>query len=249
MSLVQVLKSVVSFLKPYTAIIGAITVIYGSIWGVYKFLFRPQDLSVFVQREEVNFPSSIGDRFANVYNALSKTTDTSLAADAKAAYRYLQNTNNFWIITLRNETRKPIKDVSLRISGVSSLGAWAVNSDFLLQEERDKLLQKFAFDSIQDVMVLKDIEMLPGSQQLKVYVWGKLSGLSLEDNLIVTYGDGQGHVGLEYTATGFKAFLCEYLYELALITVSLFLVAYFRLLKKHRHAVATSLVSTTSVTP
>jgi len=236
MTLPTILVIINNKLKPYATLLGTIGVIIGAIVAVYAFLFRPQDLSVFVQREEVNFPVNINDEFVHVYNFVADSCrDSTVVADTRATYRYLQNTNNFWIITLRNETKKSLKNIVLRITDVSSLGAWAVNSDFLLQSERDKLVKSFTFDSTNSVVALNNIESLPGAEQIKLYIWGKLSTLNLDENLIVTYEDGQGHVGHEYKASGFKAFLCEYLYEFFLLTLLIFFIAYWRLIKKYRH--------------
>ena len=159
---------------------------------------RPHDLSVFINRQEVNFPSSINEKYLRVYNFIGDSCkDSTIISNAIETYQYLQNTNNFWIITLHNETSKSIKGIFLRITNVSSLSAWAVNSNFMTDEERDKLMKSLNFQQNNGVVNLNKIEFLPPQREIKIYIWGKLSSLTLDQNLIVSYEDGDAHVGNE----------------------------------------------------
>src|SRR5665213_2875272 len=209
----RLLKVINKALKPFSTLIGALVVIIGGVWSVYTILFTQQDLSVFIQQEQVNFPVNINDRYRNVYNYIADSCkDSSVAMDTKATYEYLQNTGDFWVISLKNETKKSLKNLTIIIKDVNALGSWAVNTDFLLQTQKEKLINNFQFDTANRIIALKDVEILPSHQELKLYLWGKLPSLNLDENLIVTYDGGEGHIGHRYEAFGFRAFLCANLY-------------------------------------
>jgi hypothetical protein len=194
------LKKVNKVLAPYAAFIGTVTLFITTTLTVYGLFFRPHDLSVFVQRQEVNFPQSINDKYGLVWNYLvDSCKDRAVDSAAYDTYTYLQNTNNFWTITLHNEAKRSIRTIIVKIFGVGALSNWAVNGNFLLDDEREKLMKNIKFDASRGVVVLNNIDLLPPHQEIKLYVWGKIPEIVLDNSLSVTYEDGEGHLGHEVT--------------------------------------------------
>ncbi|HEY4064110.1 MAG TPA: hypothetical protein VGM30_19525 [Puia sp.] len=222
--------------EPYVTFLTMLTVIIVSTISIYNFVIRPRDLSVYVKRQEVSFPVSINEKYIKVYNYLvSSCKDTAVDSAAWETYRYLQNTNDYWKVTLHNETGRSIKGITLRVTNVSSLSAWAVNGNYLLDEEKETLMKSVGFRPKSGVIILNKIELLPPHMDITLYLWGKLPDLVLDQNLAVHYEDGDGHTGHEITVYGFKAFVCEYLYTFVFVIFLLFFLVYRRIIKKYRH--------------
>ncbi|HEY4876058.1 MAG TPA: hypothetical protein VIH86_10825, partial [Puia sp.] len=64
------LKALNDALSPWASLIGFLTVFIVTTVSVYSYFFRPLDLSVFVNKQEVNFPISINNKYATVWNYL-----------------------------------------------------------------------------------------------------------------------------------------------------------------------------------
>ncbi len=231
------IKKINETIGPYWTFLVMVVFFVTTSFGVYSFLFRPQDLSVYVKRQEVNFPLSINNEYIKVWNYLiDNSKDSTVDSAALKTLRFLQNTNNFWIVTLHNATKKSIKHIIVKITDVSSVSCWALNGSFLLENERSELMKHVLFESASGLFVLNNIESLPPNMDISLYIWGKLPTLNLDQNLIVSYEDGDAHVGHEVTEVGFKAFLCEYLYEFLTLIFIVFFFVYRHLLKKFKDA-------------
>jgi len=227
---------VTSWLGPYAAFVGMVGGLLTSTFAVYKFIIRPQDLTVFVDKQEINYPISINDMYAKVIHYLADSCkDNEIKVAAEETNQYLQNTNNYWKITLHNQTDRSIKGIIIKITDVSLLSAYGINGHFLLDEEQARLMKSVKFEPSSGVIVLNRIESLPPHSDIAFYVWGKFNDIVLDETLIVTYEDGDAHVGHKVTLTGFKAFLSDYVYEIILLLCGTFFVVYRNLIKKYSH--------------
>ena len=101
MKLSESLKKINEAIAPYQAFLRMAFFFVVTAIAVYSFIFRPQDLSVYVNRQEVNFPLSINNEYIKVWNYLiDNSKDSTVDSAALNTLRFLQNTNNFWIVTL-----------------------------------------------------------------------------------------------------------------------------------------------------
>ena len=219
--------------KPWAALIAMYSGIVVAGGAVWTWIVKPKDLAVYIEKEQVNFPASINDRFERVYNYLTDSCrNFSVDSDAKATYEYLQNTNNFWVITIHNQTDHSVKGIGVRVAGVTSLGSSAVNGGFLTDSEKVSLMRSIHFDKDSKVVYLDRIDILQPKSDIKIFLWGKMADLALWSNLFINYDGGDARAGEEITVFGFKAFLCEYLYELLFLLCLLFGFVYWTKVKR-----------------
>ncbi len=222
-----------AFITTWAGFLTSFGVIITAALGTWHVVVRPRDLAVYIRKQDVNFPGAINDRFGRVYNyMLDSCRNLSLDSDAHATFVYLQNTNNFWVITLHNQTDNSVKDIAIKVSGVTALGSAAVTGDYLNDSETTAFTREVHFDSASKIVYLTKIEALHPRANLKFYLWGKMEDLALWSNVSVTYEGGDARAGEEYTTTGFKAFLCEYLYEILGLLAAVFAFFYWRATKR-----------------
>src|SRR5277367_279479 len=113
-----------AFITTWAGFLTSFGVIVTAAITTYNVVIRPRDLAVYINKQDVIFPSAINKRFIRVYNYMADSCQNlSLDSDAYYTLRYLQSTNNFWVITLRNQTKSSIKGVVLKVSGVTALGS------------------------------------------------------------------------------------------------------------------------------
>lgn len=218
-----------AFITTWAGFLTSVGVIIGAAIATWNVVIRPRDLAVYINKQDVNFPAGINDRFGRVYNyIIDSGRSRSLDSDVHATYVYLQNTNNFWVITLHNQTDNSVKGIVVKVSGVTALGSSAVTGDYLNDSESTALSREVHFDSASKIVYLAKIDALHPRANLKLYLWGKMDNLALWSNVSVTYEGGDARAGEEYTTTGFKAFLCEYLYEILVLFAAVFTYLYWR---------------------
>lgn len=237
MGLDQKIKKVKEALEPYYSLLGMIIFFVVSFLGVYKFVVRPPDLGVDIKREEVNFPNKINNEFSKVYKYLSDSSkNQGVISSAANVYLYLTNTDNFWSLTLTNETDKAIEKIRFRITNVSSLNSWGVSSSFFLDSEQNRIMQNISYQDKSGIIYLDKIDELPAKASLTIYLWGKMPKLSLDDNVFVDYSGGSARPSKQIEVSGFKAYLVDYIYEILFLIFLIFTAVYKHLLKKYRRA-------------
>lgn len=218
-----------AFITTWAGFLTSVGVIITAAIATWNVVIRPKDLAVYIRKQDVNFPAAINDRFGRVYNyMLDSCRSRSLDSDAYATLTYLQNTGNFWLITLHNQTNNSVKGIVVKVSGVTALGSSAVAGDYLNDSETTTLSREVHFDSASKIVYLTKIDALHPRANLKLYLWGKMDNLALWSNVSVTYEGGDASAGEEYTTTGFKALLCEYLYQILALVAFVFTFLYWR---------------------
>jgi hypothetical protein len=222
-----------AFITTWAGFLTSIGVIITAVIATWNVVIRPKDLAVYINKQDVNFPAAINDRFGRVYNyIIDSSRNLSLDSDVYATYVYLQNTNNFWVITLHNQTDNSVKGIAVKVTGVTALGSSAVRGDYLNDSESTALSREVHFDSASKIVYLTKIDALHPRANLKLYLWGKMDNLALWSNVSVTYEGGDARAGEEYTTTGFKALLCEYLYEILVLFAAVCTYLYWRTTKR-----------------
>jgi hypothetical protein len=222
-----------AFITTWAGFLTSVGVIITAAIATWNVVIRPKDLAVYINKQDVSFPAAINDRFGRVYNyILDSCRSRSLDSDAYATFVYLQNTNNFWVITLHNQTENSIKGIMVKVTGVTALGSSAVAGDYLNDSETTALNREVHYDSASKIVYLTKIDALHPKANLKLYLWGKMDDLALWNNVSVTYEGGDARAGEEYTTTGFKALLCEYLYQILALFAAIFTFLYWRTTKR-----------------
>ena len=210
-------------LKPYYTLIIMIIFFVGLFITSYKILVKSPKLSVFVSKENINYPNSINENYSKVYDSFMKgNPDSDLKVEANTVYSYLLKTKQNWIIRLKNETDKTVEKVNLRIINVSDITSWAVSSDYLLEEEKKEVLDKVKFQKSSGVVYLSDFVNIPPNSSMSLYLWGKFDESPWNDNIIVTYDGGVGIIEKRIEVTGFKAYLVDYCSEIMFFLLLLF---------------------------
>jgi len=223
--------------KPYHSLIVMLIFLVSGIIAVYQFVVKPPDLSIEIKKNEVNFPSSLSKKLDHLLRYLADSSKNDTAFENAGTLReYLVNTDYYWSITFKNETRLAIKSVNARIVNVSALNAWAVSSTYFSEKEKNAILQKISFEPQSGIIYLDKLDELPSKADLTIYVWGKLPTLSLDENIYVNYEGGSARIGKHLDVTGFKAYIVEYIYELFFILLLIFIAIYIRVVKKYTSA-------------
>lgn len=238
------LARLIGFLATWAGFITSFGVIIGAAIATWNVVIRPRDVAVYIRKQDVNFPAAITDRFARVYNYIVDSGGSrSLDSDAYETLAFMQHTNNFWVITLHNQTSSSVKGIVVKVSGVSALGSSAVTGDYLNDSESTALSREVHFDSSSKIVYLTRIDALHPKADLKLYLWGKMDNLALWSNVSVTYEGGDARAGEEYSTTGFTALLCQYLYLILTLFALVFTYLYWRITKRTANPATTATIN------
>lgn len=214
-------------LKPYYTLIGMILFFITLFVTSYGILIKSPDLSVSIEKENINYPSSINEHYNNVYNyIIGQNPNSELRTSASTVYDYLLRTKQSWTIRLKNETNKTLEKVNMRVINVSQITAWAVSTDFLLEEEKKKVLDKVKYQKNSGVVYLSDFISLPPQSSVSIFLWGKFDESFWNDNTIVTYDGGTGVIEKNIQVAGFKAYLVDYFFEIVFFSILIFSAVY-----------------------
>lgn len=107
------IKELNKILEPYYLLIIMIIFFIGGFVSLYKILFSPPDLLVRIEKENINYPSSINDSYIDIYSSIQ---DSSNVVDIKdksvELYNYLIKTKHQRVIEIKNNTNKTIKSIN-----------------------------------------------------------------------------------------------------------------------------------------
>ena len=76
MSVSSALEKTNNAFKPYYTLLLMFVFFISTTIAVYRWIVRPQDLSIFIEEQEVNFPNSINDKYNTVMILLVTTVKT-----------------------------------------------------------------------------------------------------------------------------------------------------------------------------
>lgn len=228
------IKDINKRIEPYYLLIMMLVFFIGGFIAILKIFFTPPDLLVKVTKEEINYPSSINEQYMDLFSFVQ---DSSKSEQTKSqsleVYNYLLKTKSQRILEIQNNTKNSIKGINIRMTSVKSLTSWAVNSEYLLEQEKDKLMKNIVFQDNSGIIYLKDAVNLPPSGTLKIYLWGDFDPLEWNESLIVDYDGGQAKIENSKTFSGLKAILAEYFYEIMIIVILTFILIYILQIQKN----------------
>ncbi|HEV7333141.1 MAG TPA: hypothetical protein VGN63_19050 [Flavisolibacter sp.] len=237
MGITQTVEKWNNKIGPYQTLIGMLIFFIGGAFGIYEFIIRPSDLSVSIDKKEINYPSTANNKFNNVYRYLvDSVRNKGIQQDAAVVYEYLINTQDFWTVILKNESDKTVKSIKLRITNVTSVNNFGISSPYLLDNESNEILSKIAFHDKSGIIYLDNIAELPSQASVSLYIWGKMPKLQLDENVFITYDGGEAKPAIETTVTGFQSYLATYIYEILLITLLIFIAVYIHAVNRKTNA-------------
>lgn len=239
MTLTAKIKKWKEKIDPYQSFIAMVIFFSGLFVGLYKFIVKPANLAITIHSQLVDYPSSIYKKVNNVYTFLkdsSTTKNRELLQNISDINDYLIYTNNYWEIKLKNETSDILKNVKIRLTSVGALNASSISSTFLLKAESAKIKDNIIFEKETGIIDITRIDVIPPNGELSIFLWGKIPQLAYDNNVFVTYDGGEAKPEKEVIATGFKAYLIDYVYELLILIFLVFLVLYRNIVKKGANA-------------
>jgi len=231
-------------LQPYYLLITMLIFFIGTFVGVYKFFFKPSDVVVKIDVQRINYPSSINSQFLDVHSYIQdSTSNADIKTKSTHIYKYLIGTKEQKTIEIINNTNKTIRSVNIREPRVRDLIAWAVNSEYLLEEEKDKLLRNIVLEEESGVVYMKDAVNIPPNGNLKIYLWGDFNNISWDESLIVNYDGGTAEIEYTRSFSGFQAIIAEYFFLILLFLIITFIIVYYLLVNKYANNQKNSRVS------
>lgn len=234
MNITENIRKLNKVIEPYYLLIIMLVFFIGGFSFIYRILLAPPDLLVTIQKENINYPSSINQDYLDIYSYIQESTKNSkLQLSALNTYSYLIKTKNQWTIEIKNNTNKTIRSINIRLPNVKNLTAWGVSSSYLLEEEKDKLMGNIDFQKTSGIIYLKDVVNLPPNADLKILLWGEFLDYSWDESLIVNYDGGIAKVEIPQKFTGFKSIIAEYFFEIFLFVVLTFVLVYLLQINKY----------------
>lgn len=228
------IKEINKKLEPYYLLIVMIVFFMAGFISIYKILFSPPDLLVRIEKENINYPSSINNTYADIYEYIHDSTNENLIkSKAVQVYEYLVQTRHQRVIEIINNTDKTIKSINIRYTSVRNLTSWAVSSSFLLEEEKDKLLENILFQKASGIIYLKDAVTLPPNGDLKIYLWGEFNPYDWDESLTVDYDGGVAKIEYNKSFSGYKAIIAEYFFAIFILIFLTFILVYHLQIRNH----------------
>lgn len=230
----QKIKVINKAIEPYYLLIIMVAFFIGSFITIYKVLFSPPDLIVNVQKENINYPNSINEEYIDLYSFIQDSSKNATLKDKSLiVYNYLIKTKSQRVLDINNNTNKTLKAINIRMTSVRDLTSWAISSEFLLEQEKDKLMKNVTFQNESGIIYLKDAVDLPPKGALKIYLWGDFDPYDWNESLIVDYDGGKARVENMKTFTGIKAILAEYFFEVFFFVFVTFCLIYYLQIRKY----------------
>lgn len=228
------IKEINNKIEPYYLLILMLVFFIGGFITLYKLLFSPPDLTVKIEKENINYPASINNKYISLFNYVQDSTnDLDLKRKSTEVYQYLIKTKHQRSLEIINNTNRTIKTINIRMSNVRDLTSWAVSSSYLLEEEKDKLLKNILFQENSGIIYLKDAVDLPPNGSLKIYLWGEFIDHSWLETLSVDFDGGAAKIEYSKSFSGLKALFAEYFFEIIFFIIITFIIVYLLQIKKY----------------
>lgn len=214
-------------IKPYYAFLFMLAFLWGIIFTSYKLIARPPGLSVAINKEIINYPSKINNEIIDVYNHFKNSEDNKqIKASIFKLYNYLINTQDYWGITISNNSSKIIRDINIRILNVSDLTSWGVSSNYLLDKEKQKIIDNVSFNESSGIINLKNSVTLPPEASLCIHLWGAFDEFNFSENVFVIHDGGTGKIIKTAEVSGLEAFIANSAGEILFLLIFIFLIVY-----------------------
>jgi hypothetical protein len=232
--MMELIKKLNRAIEPYYLLITMLIFFIAGFFSLAKFILSPPDVLVTVKKENIHYPSSINQDYAKLYQYIQDSTKSSQVQNLSyEVYKYLNNTKTQWILDIQNNTDHKIKSINIRMSDVSDLTSKGVSSEFLLDEETEKLLQNLIFQKNTGILYLKDGVDLPPNGTLKISLWGEFNNYDWIESLSIDYENGTAKIEYPKLFVGWKALVANYFLEIFIFIIATFVLIYYLLVKKY----------------
>ena len=221
----ETLEKINTKIKPYHSLLTMLGFFLMLFIGAYKFIISPSDLRVTVLNENISYPNSIGDYYDKVSTYVIKK-DT-LQTEATTVYNFLLKTTDFKKITLKNTSSKTLRGVKFKQINTDDLTAWSISSDFFTNDEEKKLRDNLKFDELRHIVYNQNSIDIPPNSQINISIWGNFKPELIDNNLIINYDGGEGHIEKSYNVTGLKGYFVNYSFEFIVILIFIFVAVYY----------------------
>jgi len=211
-------------LKPYHSLLTMLGFFLVLFIGAYNFIISPSDLRITVQNESISYPESMREYYdkLSTYVIIHDTLQT----EARTVYNFLLKTTDLKKITLKNTSSKTLRGIKFKQINSDALTASSVSSDFLTNKEELNLRANLIFDQTRQIIHFKNDVEIPPNSQINIRIWGNFKPELIDNNLIVNYDGGDGHVEKSYTVNGLKGYFVNYSFEFIVILILIFIVVY-----------------------
>lgn len=212
-------------LEPYYALLITLGFFGTGLIGIYNYIISPTDLKVNVQNEEVTYPSSIGNNYEKVYDYVQKN-NKELGIQNISVYNFLILTTEMKTITISNISDKTLRGIQFKHLNTDAITAYSINSDYFNNEEEKKLYDNLMYDDKRGLTYLKQLIEIPPKKSITIRLWGSFKKSLLDNNLLISYENGEAYFEKSYTIEGVKGYFVEYAFEFVFLLVVLFIIIY-----------------------
>lgn len=220
-----VIERINKVLDPYYALFITMGLFGTILITIYNYILSPSDLKVLVQTEEVNYPRSI----ANDYEELYKKIPIQSQEDKRKGieiYNFLVTTTDVKTIQLENQSEKTLREIKFKHLNADAVTAFSITSDFFNNDEEKKLYDNLEYDKGRGLVYLKETIELPPKSSVKVKLWGSFKKSLIDNDILISYEDGDAYFEKAYTVSGIKGYLVEYGFELLFVIFIIFILVY-----------------------
>jgi len=211
-------------LEPYYALFTMIIFFAGLMIGAYNYLIDPSDLKLTIQDESISYPSSVSNAVEKVYSSAMNSDSSKVAA--AAIYSFLVHTTGHKKLILSNNSSKTLRGVKFKYLNVDHLTAYGVSAGFLTTKENNKMIEALQYDEQSKIAYLPENIELPANSEIVIELWGSFKSQILNDDIVVSYDEGEASIQRTYTIDGLKGYLINYYFEFILLTLLIFSVCY-----------------------
>jgi hypothetical protein len=212
-------------LEPYYALLITLGLFATLLLSLYKFIFSPTDLKVNVQTAEMNYPSSIGNAYKNVFKTVA-ANDSIATGDAALVYGFILQTTEQKTIMIENVSDKTLRDVTFKHLYTDDITAYSISSDFFNQDEEKNLYENLVYDENRSITYLKQLIDLPPKKSIKIKLWGSFKKSLITNDVLVSHSDGDAFFDKTYSISGLKGYFVQYIYEFLVILILIFITIY-----------------------
>ena len=226
------LEKLNKILKPYHSLLTMMGFFFMLFIGVYKFIISPSDLRVTIVNESISYPSTVGNYFDEItkYMANKDTLETQTTT----VYSFLLETTDYKKITLKNTSSKTLRGIKFKQINTDALTAWSISSDFLTNTEESTLMENLVFDKVRNIVYTQNDMNIPPNSQININIWGNFKPELINNNIIINYDGGEGHIEKSYNVSGLKGYFVNYSFEFIVILIFIFIAVYYVGIKNTR---------------
>lgn len=228
-------------LDPYYALLITLGLFGTILLSIYNFILSPSDLKIIVQNDEVAYPNNISKDFQYIYSKINPK-DTVSSKKGVTVYNFLITTTDVKTIQLENQSDKTLRGIKFKHLNADAITAVGITSDFFNNEEEKKLYENLEYDKARSIIYLKETIDLPPKSSVKIKLWGSFKKTLIDNDILISYEDGDAYFEKSYLVSGLKGYFVEYSFELLFIILLIFIVTYHLGLKhalKNRTETAT----------